>query len=151
MNKSLGRKQWQPRVWLGCWLAVLPLLAGGCSPPATTISGVVTLDAQPLANASLDLFPVAGDGQSAGAVTDDQGQFRAVVSPTRLAVTVTAVEVIGQKKNTDPAFPDIEMVDVVRQVVPLRYTQRHTTPLAVEPEAEKNTTVNFELRSSDSR
>ena len=61
------------------------------------------------------------------------------------------VEVIGQKKNTGPAFPDIEMVDVVRQVVPLRYTQRHTTPLAVEPEAEKNTTVNFELRSSDSR
>jgi len=43
------------------------------------------------------------------------------------------------------------MVDVVRQVVPLRYTQRHTTPLAVEPKAEKNTTVNFELRSSDSR
>lgn len=148
MNEVFLRVHSLGRDAVTTWFIVLCLAIGGCTKPSTTVSGSVLLDGKPLVNASIDFFPTAGDGQTAGATTDSLGRYHAEVSPTMLSVTITATEVIGTKKNTDPAFPDIETIDVVKQVVPTPYTQRHTTTLSVQPEAGKNTLANFELFST---
>lgn len=54
--------------------ATLSLLMGCAPGDIGTVEGVVTLDGQPLPNATLEFYPDAGGGFSAG-ITDDQGHY----------------------------------------------------------------------------
>lgn len=56
-----------------CGIALL--LAGGCGKSMSPVSGLVTLDGKPLANARVILTPVDGKGRPAQGVTDDSGRF----------------------------------------------------------------------------
>lgn len=120
-------------------LVALALLASiGCGPSATTVSGLVTLDGEPLPAAAIMFYPAAGDGPTSHAFTDATGRFSAKISPQKTAVTVSLYKPTGEVRDGEPA---------AEQAVPARYTNRETTVLSIEPAEGKNTVCDFELTS----
>ena len=125
-------------------LAMMALLVG-CGPPATIITGSVTLDAQPVPNASLEFFPISGKGRVSFTKTD-AGRYQLAVSPTPLKVIVTATKIDG--KEQDPYGPQGQMMDRVVNALPDQYGFQEKTPLVAEPVEGQTTTIDFPLTSS---
>jgi hypothetical protein len=118
-------------------------LIAGCGPRATVVTGVVTLDGVAVSEASVQLYPVGGKGQPAGATTDDAGRFHARVSPVPLRVLVSKRKFGGYV--ADPLDPTGEKIAVVDELLPARYADLKTTPLTIEPVAEQATTLDLTL------
>ena len=97
-------------------------LTGGCGgPPRAQVKGVVTVDGKPLADGSIEFFPVDGKGQSAGTSVHD-GVYQVEASVGEMKVTINGTEVIGKRKAYDT--PESPMIDVVRNAVPERYNTK---------------------------
>lgn len=118
----------------------------GCGKPATVIEGLVSLDGQPVPNASLEFFPVSGKGRVSFTKTDATGRYRVAVWPTPLKVIVTATKIDGKEQN--PFAPQGEMMDRVVNALPENYGYQEKTPLVAEPVEGKTTTIDFSLESS---
>lgn len=71
----------------------------GCGKSATVIDGIVSLDGQPVPNASLEFFPVSGKGRVSFTTTDATGRYRVAVWPTPLKVIVTATKIDGKEQT----------------------------------------------------
>ena len=123
--------------------AAVPL--AGCDTPATVITGTVSLDGEPVAKASLEFVPVAGDGRVSYAVSVAAGRYRAEVAPTKLLVVATATKVVGQKE--DPLAPGGPPIDEVQHVLPKQYRSPEQTPPRAEPAAERSTEIDLALFS----
>jgi hypothetical protein len=121
-------------------------LVAGCGPPATVVTGVVTLDGAAVSGASVQLYPVGGKGQPAGATTDDAGRFDARVSPVPLRVLVSKRKFGGYV--ADPLDPTGEKIAVVDELLPARYADLKTTPLTVDPAAGQTTTLDLSLTTA---
>jgi len=118
----------------------------GCGNPATVIEGMVSLDGQPVPNASLEFFPVSGKGRVSFTKTDATGRYRVAVWPTPLKVIVTATKIDG--KVQDPYGEEGQMIDRVVNTLPEKYGYEEKTPLVAEPVEGKTTTIDFALESS---
>jgi hypothetical protein len=121
-------------------------LVAGCGPRATVVTGVVTLDGAAVSEASVQLYPVGGKGQPAGATTDDAGRFDARVSPVPLRVLVSKRKFGGYV--ADPLDPTGEKIAVVDELLPARYADLKTTPLTVDPAAGQTTTIDLSLTTA---
>ncbi len=128
-------------------VAAALIAVAGCGKPTTAITGLVTLDGNPVPNASLEFFPVSGKGRVSFTKTDDTGRYRVAVWPTPLKVIVTATKIDG--KVQDPYGPDGQMMDRVVNTLPENYGYQEKTPLTAEPVEDKTTTIDFALESSD--
>ena len=128
-------------------LIVTIVSLAGCGEQATAITGVVTLDGQPVPKATLEFFPVSGRGKVSFSKTDEQGRYLADVSPTKQAVVITAMKVVGTVKN--PIAPDGPPVDALESVLPERFGYREKTPHIADPVEGKTTTIDFALTSSE--
>jgi len=117
-------------------VAMALLMSIGCGPPATTVSGTVTLDGEPLPAAAIMFYPAAGDGPTSHAFTDATGRFSARIFPKETAVTVSLYKPNGKVRDGEP---------VAEQAVPARYVERETTILLIEPVEGKNTVCDFAL------
>jgi hypothetical protein len=115
-------------------LAILSFI--GCGPSATTVSGTVTLDGEPLPAAALMFYPAAGDGPTSHAFTDATGRFSTKIFPKKTSVTVSLYKPTGEMRDGEP---------VAEQAVPARYIDRETTVLSIEPVEGKNTVCDFAL------
>ncbi|MBO0697750.1 MAG: hypothetical protein J2P46_05115 [Zavarzinella sp.] len=123
-------------------LGLAVVAAGGCGgPPRAHVRGTVTLDGQPLANGTVEFFPVGGDGQSAGAAIKD-GAYEVEASVGEMRVTVYGSEVVGQRKTYDT--PDSPVEDVVRNPIPARYNTQSELKATLVPGRNE---VNFQLES----
>lgn len=134
-----------PRLHAATSVAVMAVLVG-CGPPATVITGSVTLDRQPVPNASLEFFPVSGKGRVSFTKTDAAGRYQLAVSPTPLKVIVTATKIDGTVQ--DPYGPPGQMMDRVVNALPDVYGYQEKTPLVAEPVEGQTTTIDFPLTSS---
>jgi hypothetical protein len=104
----------------------------GCGPRMATLSGVVTLDAVPLDNGQIQIFPEAGDGQTASAEIGKDGRYQIpVASPTKMKVVISSSRVVSQRKKYEDV-PDSPMINVYEEVVPPRYNDRKKTILTVD-------------------
>jgi len=134
---------------IGFLLLGIALATNGCGPPATTVTGVVTLDGQVLPEASVQFYPANGKGQPVGTTTDNAGRYRATVSPTTQRVVISKREVTGYLED------QTDLVEggspIVEERVPARYANVTTTPLIAEPVENTTATVDFVLPSSTSR
>ena len=117
-------------------IAFALLTSHGCGPPATPVSGTVTLDGEPLPSAALMFYPAAGDGPTSHAFTDATGRFSAKIVPKKTSVTVSLYKPTGEVRDGEP---------VAEQVVPDPYVKRETTTLMIEPVEGKNTVCDFTL------
>ena len=129
------------------WRLVLPLTccalaAAGCGsdrPKTLRVAGVVTLDGQPLANASVMLAPEAG-GRPATGVTDKDGRFALATFvpgdgalPGKHVVTVVKKETSGILTDEDGLSGGIAPGGVVEQwFTPRRYADPKTSGLTAE-------------------
>lgn len=125
-----------------CGLLVLVALLSGCGdgrPTRIPVSGVMTLEDQPVAGASVMFSPVDG-GRPAEGVTDDQGRFElktfdpgdgAILGKHR--VTVRKVEIQGVEVGEDGLAEEIrpgEFQEVWH--TPKRYGSLDSTDLEVD-------------------
>ena len=99
--------------WRRCWPAALMactvLLSGGCSdggPELGTVSGKVTLDGQPLADALVTFVPEKG--RSSSGRTNEEGEYELKYTPERSGavlgnhiVRITTVD--SDSESRDPA------------------------------------------------
>ena len=127
-------------------LALLPLvwLAIGCGPPAlklVPVSGVVTLDGKPVAEATVMFSPEAG-GVPAVGLTDAAGRFQLTTNGKEGAlvgthqVMVTKMEMTGVEADADGLSTPLS--SNVQQIwhVPKKYSSTKTSGLTEEVKAE---------------
>lgn len=138
----------------------------GCGPrspfPTQPIEGTVTLDGQPLDDASIALSPVADetpDAKPAFGQSDAQGKFKITAANGGLEGKGTAVgkyvvcvtKEVGTTHLTDEQIKElndkgIPVQLVFKSVVPKKYTSPATTDLAFEVVKGKNV-LNIDLKS----
>jgi hypothetical protein len=130
---------------LGVWAALVLTAAAGCGAGKPVVSGLVTLDGQPLDHGDMQFFPVAGDGQTSFAFIGKDGRYRAEVSPTKMKVVIHLSRVVNKvKKYAD--IPDSPMVEIRAELLPPRYSDMNKTELIIDPQPGENT-VDFKLKS----
>jgi hypothetical protein len=115
----------------------LPVLLAGCSgsgPAIVPVSGTVTLDGVPVAEANVMFAPVAG-GRPAEGRTDAAGKFSlSTEKPNDGAmegdyeVTVTGVRTVGAVANPDGTSGDISQVRE-EWFLPQKYARRDSSGL----------------------
>jgi hypothetical protein len=111
------------------WAAVALTAVGGCTAKKPVLSGLVTLDGQPLDNGSITFIPEAGDGQTAGATIGPDGRYRVEVSPTKMKVAIRSAKVVGKRKMYDT--PESPLVEIFDDLLPARYSDMNKTELTV--------------------
>ncbi len=119
---------------------LLLAVAVGCGndgrPPLAPVSGIVTLDNEPIAGAAVMFMPQAG-GRPAQGVTDAAGKFRlttfedndgALVGNHQ--VTITKLEVTGMPATTDGLSGMVDPSQIKETwIIPQKYSQPGTSGL----------------------
>lgn len=133
--------------WLSCLLLLplLPLLAG-CGrkgPPLGRVSGTVTLNGQPLANALVTFQPQEKGGSPSTARTNDKGYYELMFSAD------TPGAMLGKHKVTVSTYRQEAQPNGIAKEVPetvsAKYTNQLTTPLVKEVGPGSNT-IDLELK-----
>jgi hypothetical protein len=133
------------RIWPAA-LAVA-LAAAGCGGSTGRVSGVVTLDGQPLEGASVTFSPISGRDDGVGGSTgktDAQGRYslRTVVGDkTGAAVGKHKVSISLYREN--PVNPD----QAGKELVPPKYSDPSRTELTFDVPSGGTDKANFELKS----
>jgi hypothetical protein len=117
----------------------------GCGTKRPVVTGLVTLDGQPLNNGTIQFYPIAGDGQTSAASIGPDGRYRMEASPTKMKVVIHATKVVGQRKAYE-GQADSPMIDVVEDLLPIRYSDMNKTELKVDVVPGENV-ADFELHS----
>lgn len=131
------------RAFLPAMVAVACAALAGCGPPGTVVTGVVTLDKRPVADALVEFYPVSGRGSVSVVTTDAAGRYRVNAAPTEMSVVIRATEKLGMKTSANGP-PMMEF----RNLLPERYNLHATTPLKAVPVRHKTVTIDFNMTSS---
>jgi hypothetical protein len=135
-------------------LTLLLLVAAGCSKnyKLAPVSGRVTMDNRPLANAKVSFYPTGGgkDLPYASGTTDEQGNYKleafaggragagAVVGENRVMISVSKIS--GTKKIANP-----KELSQGLDLVPAKYNTDSELKCTVPPEGKQD--ANFDLKS----
>jgi hypothetical protein len=113
----------------------LALALAGCGGPVD-VRGKVTLNGSPLAGATVIFIPEM-EGPEAGALTDEEGNFRLTNTktegtlPGEYRVTVSKKEWPPGVTPPEPAKLTLDLMKVMRETIPLKYRVRDKTPFRV--------------------
>lgn len=126
-------------------LAITSLMVG-CNrgPEIASVEGTITMDGEPLVDATVIFTPVGG-GRPAAARTDEQGHYvlnfsggRKGAQPGDYIVRVTTAQDPYEDEEGNP-------VPARRETIPMEYNQESTLKFTVE--AKKKNIANFDLKS----
>jgi hypothetical protein len=148
-RKSVGLK---PSMAAAMAATLLLISFLGCGRPKTTatVSGVISLDGEPLESGAISFYPISGGSttaaQSAGATIDKGGRYRTEILPGRFRVEISSSRSVGQRKRYED-LPDSPMDDILKEVVPAVYN----TSSSLERDISLDTkTLDFVLQSKPS-
>lgn len=151
-------------------MVIMAVLLAGCSKGGLNdlnkAKGVITLDGQPLANASITLIPTTPNARSAGAISDEKGRFEFQTLNSNDGVAageyqVTVTKFIMENAYTDEearifseaggkshkqVFPDRPEPKSVNQI-PARYANQATSGLTLTI-GDSNSDLKLELTSN---
>jgi hypothetical protein len=114
-----------PKLILGLLAAAFLLTVVGCGGNSPiSISGLVTVDDQPLDRGKVDFEPADGKGTTAAAVIRD-GRYQCMAMPGGKKIRITGGKVVGQHPFT-PGNPASPMVEDIKSLVPARYNTETT-------------------------
>ena len=131
-------------VVLGTCLLVLACMGCGPGGPAIeSVEGTVTLDGEPLPNASVVFVPESG--RPAGATTDSQGHYVLTFSEGRKGAMLGKHKVRISTARDPSETPDGEPIPASPETIPMKYNAQ--TELEFTVEAGKKNTADFELAS----
>jgi hypothetical protein len=132
------------------WLLLLSglfVLTAGCSsggPDIASVSGRVTMDGKPLANATVVFVPE--NGRPAGARTDADGNYvlnftegRQGAMPGKNTVRITTQREAEADENGKTVVP------ASKETIPVEYNSESTLTFTVEPK--KKNVAKFDLKS----
>lgn len=125
------------------WLVVFGVLGcgSGKSNDIVTVTGLVTLDEQPLEKGLIQFLPTDGNGTSA-ACEIRQGAYSVDMLIGTKRVEVTSPKIIGQKKAYDT--PESPVMDLLEEQIPLEYNGQSKLNANVSREQKK---FDFALKS----
>lgn len=136
---------WAWRQWS---VAVVLLLSAGCGPSGPEIAyvtGKVTMDGKPLANASVVFIPE--NGRPAGAATDADGNYVLNFAQGRRGA-IPGKNTIRIMTQRDPTPGENgTAIPGSKETVPAKYNTNSTLEFVVEPK--KKNVANFDLQSGD--
>jgi hypothetical protein len=134
------------RLLLGGSLALAVLGCGGDKIATVPVSGIVKLDGQPLANASVSFQPVTRDAISPGSHgrTDAQGRFRLQVTVSGQLGAVTGHHQVRVATGAPAATSNDNIRSRPPDLVPARYQDGSLT-FEVPPKGTDQ--ANFDLTS----
>ena len=131
------------------WNLMLPILAlafAGCGPGGpeiASVTGRVTMDGQPLANATIVFIPE--NGRPAGASTDANGRYELNFTQGRRGA-IPGKNTIRVTTQRDPYQDnDGKNIPGSRETIPPRYNTETTLEFMVEPK--KRNVADFDLKS----
>lgn len=112
--------------------AIAATVVAGCNdgPPMVSVTGLVTLDGNPVPDAAV-VFEPTQSGPIGAATTDSEGKFKLVTStregliPGEYRASVTKYEMLGIDPNKPGDFTNAKM----QWVVPEKYSQMATSGL----------------------
>jgi hypothetical protein len=135
------------RAAIACCAAAFCVALAGCgSGGKAQVSGTVTVDNEPLANGTIQFYPVDGNGQSAGTGITG-GKYEVEASAGKMKVVINGTKVVGKIKQYDT--PDSPYVEDIRELLPPKYNTQ--SELTVELKSGSNPNVNFDLSSKDAK
>lgn len=107
-------------------------------PELGTVSGVITMDGTPLANANVRFYPEKG--RASAAKTDDSGSYELVYIRDEMGAMIGkhSVKVSTLDEDNDP------FGNQGSETVPEKYNKQTTLEATVEP---GDNTINFDLES----
>lgn len=131
-------------------LAVLP----ACSKAIKTegVSGVVTYNGEPLADATIKFIPIDSTGSQSYGKTNEKGEYKlqtllgaadAGTTPGEYKVTVDCVKSVPTGNTIEENGKEIEEMDV-ESVIPKNYANPNTSGLTATV-APGNNAINFDL------
>jgi hypothetical protein len=129
-------------------LASLLIACLGCGgetgPELSEVSGLVTLDGQPLPKVSLQFTPETPGGSPSYGVTDSEGSYELQFSAERSGAMIGKhrVEILPVEPETDDSGKPVEGSIIVK--IPARYSQAGS--LTADVQAGSNT-IDFALDS----
>jgi hypothetical protein len=103
----------------------------GCTKKSNscTVSGIVTLDGEPVKSGIIRFVPTDGKTATADSIITD-GKYSASVPPGAKTVSISSPKVIGKKKAYDATTgPEI---DVTQEIIPAKYNVQSNLTLTVE-------------------
>ncbi len=125
-------------------LLTLALLLPGCGkqdPNRGTVSGIVEVDGQPVAQGAIAFTPIDGNtAASGGNIVDGRYSVIANIGPSKVAINVP--QVVGQRKLYDT--PDSPVRPVVEELLPAEYNDQTTLTCDVKPGPNQQ---NFSLKT----
>jgi len=121
----------------------LGLLAAGCSPATSTVSGTVSFNGEPVARGSISLFPTDGKGSPSGGAIENGRYVIKGVRPGEKIVQLTAPVSAGVHK--DDFGNDTQMFEELMPASWGRGSQEKITVTA------GSMTKNFEITGPDPR
>ncbi len=114
----------------------------GCSGQGSNVSGVVTLDGQPLSNAKVELIPLSEAGRIASGRTKSDGSYKLTTSKTVSGVLPAEYRVkITTSMSTGTSDADIK---VTPEKVPAKFNKKTELTRTVK---EGSNRMDFELLS----
>ena len=143
-------------VLLVCSLLFLSGCGGSNVLKTNRVEGTVTYHGEPLANASLTFYPEGEGSTPAIGKTDEKGMYllqtlqgaaQAGTTPGEYVITISKKEQIPSGRKVRGGDNYDEMVDemISKELLPVKYTVKGTTPFKVTVEAKKTNTFNFDL------
>ncbi len=125
---------------------LLALACFGCAqdgPEIAGVEGTITMDGEPLADASVVFIPE--NGRPAGAATDSSGHYVLTFTAGREG-TMPGKNKVQISTAADPSeTPDGEPVPARPETIPMKYNAQTTLEFTVE--ADKKNIANFDLES----
>lgn len=122
-------------------IAFLPLLGCGGSSDVGRVEGVITLDGQPVADATVEFAP-EGEGRPSTGMTDSTGHYELAYTATEMGAKVgkhsVAITTGGMKPDANGNLTEVP------ETIPEKYNTK--SELTVEVTPGKNT-LDFELKS----
>jgi len=143
---SDGRKFGVPRLaCIGLLISCVWFwLCAGCqSDGSVSVEGTVTLDGQPLAEATVQF--ISETGTTAGAVTDKNGRYVLTYVEGKRGVPPGKYKVRISTARGESETPDGKPIPAVPERIPMQYNAK--TILEFSVEAGKRNVANFDLES----
>jgi hypothetical protein len=125
----MNHRRWQ-RCGLAALIVLFAIVAIGCGPSLSTVSGNVTVDGKPLEKGAISYAPADNQGSPVTANVAG-GKYELQVQAGKKFVQISAPVLVGKKKQYEG--PDAPYDEFYDESLPPQYNSKTTLTFDVQP------------------